>query len=542
MTGPPRRSASVARRAAALVALLVAGCTDGGTQDGSASTSSTIPLPQTLLRVGVEEWPDCLNPLTCDSEALREQVLQHVLPGLFEVQPDNDLRPSPLLAGEPELALSDGVMTVTYRLDPDARWNDGRPVTSSDIRGTWQAILATPGADRTGYDRIASIDDRDPLVAVMTFRERYAEWRQLFGAGMGWVLQADAFGGDLDLTDRFETELPFSAAPYRLAAWDPDGAVLAAVEDHWAEARRPGIDQVRLSQVDFDVLDDPGPYDLLIPSGRPGAAPAGFVRRDVGTTSVVGVWFDQRTPLLAPLEHRKALVTGMDRRRLARVFAGEDATTIGCLGWVPSVGPWCEAGRADLPETDRELARFALALAGWSPSPSGTLARPGGEFFAVPLVTDPAVTGATALADAVGESLAAIGVGTERFDVGTETWSAPRPPAQAMGVGVFALDLGLSPLVTELYGCPGGLDSSVIAWCPRVVVEAARDLRSAVREDEARAMVDIIGGAAGAAATWVPVAPLEETAFVRDERVRAPERSPVVGGALADLHSWEMDG
>ena len=541
MTGPPRRSASLARWAA-IVGLVAAGCTDGGTDDGSASTSSTIPLPQTLLRVGVEEWPECLNPLTCDSEALREQVLQHVLPVLFEVGPDNDLRPSPLLAGDPELAQSDGGMTVTYRLDEDTRWSDGRPVTSSDLRGTWQAILATPGADKGGYDQIASIDDRDPTVAVMTFREPYADWRHLFGAGQGWVLQADAFGGDLDLTGRFETELPFSAAPYRLAAWDADGGVLAAVEDHWAEERRPGIDQVRLSRVDFDELDDAGPFDLLIPAGRPGAAPAGFARREVGTTSVLGVWFDQRSPLLAPLEHRNALVTAMDRSRLARIFAGEDAEVIDCLGWLPSVGPWCEAAQVELPETDRDLARFALAVAGWVPSPTGTLTRLPGETFAVPLVTDPAVIGAPAVAEAVGESLAAIGVGSERFEVSAAAWMAPRPPAQALGVGVFAVDLGLSPLVTELYGCPGGLDSSVIAWCPRVVVDAARELRTTVGGDDARALVDIIGGAAGAAATWVPVAPLEETVFLRDDRVRPPDRSPVVGGALAHLHAWDMDG
>ena len=196
----------------------------------------------------------------------------------------------------------------------------------------------------------------------------------------------------------------------------------------------------------------------------------------------------------------------------------------------------------ELPEPDRELARFALALAGWFPSPSGTLTRADGEFFAVPLVTDPTVPGATELADAVGDALAAVGVGSERFDVGTGTWSGARSPAEAMGVGVFAVDLGLSPLVTELYGCPGGVDSSVIAWCPRVVVEAARDLRSTVSGDEARALVDIIGGAAGAAATWVPVAPLEEFSFLRADRVRPPDRAPVVGGALAGLHSWEMEG
>ena len=540
MTGQPRRTGPVARWLV-LAALVIGACTDAPADDTAVPTASTIPPPQTLLRVGAEAWPECLNPLTCADDALREQVLQHVLPVLFEVDPSNELRPSPLLAGEPELERTGGTMQVTYRLHPEARWSDGRPVTSSDVRGTWEAILATPGADTEGYDRIAGIDDRDPLVAVVSFREPYAEWRYLFGGGRGWVLQADAFEGDLDLSDRFQDELPFSAAAYRLAAWDPDGAVLAAVEDHWAEGRRPGIDQVRLSRVDFDELDDTRGFDLLVPAGRAGPTPEGFGRRAVGTTSVIGVWFDQRLPLLASLEHRRALATAIDRARLARLFSSADADLIDCLGWLPGAGPWCGAAATELPDFERDLARFAFAVAGWTPSPSGTLTRPEGQFFAVPIVADPAVPGTPAAADALADAFAAVGVGSERFDVRTEEWAGARSPAQATGVGVFAVDLGLSHLVTELYGCPGGIDTSAIGWCPRVVVDAARDLPTTVGGEDARALVDIIGGAAGAATTWLPIAPLRETAFVRRDRVQAPDTTPVVGGALADLYAWEME-
>ena len=536
----------LARRAlwgvVAVLGLVAGACSDGEDPEDATTTSSTIPPAQTLLRVGVEAWPACLNPVTCDSPALREQVLQHVLPVVFEVDAENEFRASPLMAAEPEADVSGSGMTVTYRLHSGAHWNDGRPITSSDLRGTWQAVLATPGADTTGYDRITAIDDSDPLVAVATFASPYGDWKRLFGGGRGWVLQADAFGADLDLTDRFEDELPFSAAPYRLAAWDADGAVLAAVEDYWAEERRPAIDQVRLARVDIGELEDPRAFDILIPSSETRAAPPGFDVRRLRTTSVVGIWFDQRFPLLASLENRQALAGAIDRVEVsAAVVDEDDFTPIDCLGWLPGVGPWCEAAAVELPEQNRDLARFALALTGWAPSPDGTLVR-GTEAFAVPVVADPTVPGTAQMADAVVDAFAAIGVGAERFDVSSAVWRAPRPVGESTGVGVFALDVGISPLVDQLYGCRSGVTSSVIAWCPEGVVADARALSDTVDPERAIELVDRIGTAAGENVAWLPLVQGVRRSFVRADRVVFPEAVPVIGGPLAHLSAFDMDG
>ena len=45
--------------------------------------------------------------------------------------------------------------TVTYRIRPEARWSDGTPITSTDVRFTWRAILDTQGSLQTiGYDLV----------------------------------------------------------------------------------------------------------------------------------------------------------------------------------------------------------------------------------------------------------------------------------------------------------------------------------------------------------------------------------------------------
>lgn len=543
----------LSRRAVRLVAwfvmlAVVAGCTDADDDaDAAAETVSTLPAPETLLRVGAEDWPECLNPLTCDSPALRQQVLQHVLPVVFEVDAANRYQPSPLLAGEPEVALDTdaGTMTATYRIDTEARWIDGQPITSSDIRATWQAILATPEADITGYDRITQIDDTDPLVAVASFTAPYGDWKQLFGGGRGWVFQADALDGELDLTGRFRNQLPMSAGPFRLAAWDATSAVLATNQDYWEPDRRPLIDQVRFERIDLDELEDPRIYDVVLPAGNQEPTPDGFDVRPVPTGGIIGVWFDRRTALLQPLGHRQSLAAAIDRSDLVDLFGsdvvGDDPAPVECLGWLPDVGPWCEEAETELPGSDLDLAAFGLAVEGWSRDPSGTQVR-GAEVFAIPLTHDPSIPGAEDVADEIESALDELGVRVERGEVPTRDWLEDRAPQSSVGLGVFSFPLGISPQVPDLYGCLAGPPSSVIGWCDPEPVALTRELVVTADADRQVELVGRIGSLAGTDVAWLPLAPRHRSAFVRTDTVSIPGPASITGGALTDLPAFEMTG
>ena len=547
MTGVRIRPSRVRGWCAAsiVVALVAAGCTNGGgPADGQAGdvTVTAIPPASTLLRVGVEAWPRCLNPVTCDTPELRDEVLQHVLPVAFELSDDNELVASPLLAGTPAVESSGSGMVVSYTIATDARWNDGTPVTSSDFRATWEAIMATPGADMTGYDQITAIDDADPLVARVRFSARYGDWKELFGAGRGWVLEGDALGPTADITGLFRNELPFSAGPYRLATWDGDSAVLTRNEEYWAADRRPKVDQVRLVRVSIDDLVNPGAFDVLVRrDGRDTTAdvPDGFDERALPTTRVLGVWFDRRTPLLQPLQNRQVLATLTDRQALQRL-ATDLAAPIDCLGWLPDVGPWCKAAAASLPDYDPDLAAFALSTTGWTADPSGVQVRDG-QPFAVPIAHDPDVPGSTAVADALAESFAAGGIGVDNIEIPLSAWRATRSADQQTGVGVYPIDLGISPDVTELYGCVDGVPSSRLGWCEPEVVAKAQQLLTTPGPDARLGLVARIGAIAASDLAWLPIAQLTSTSYIRSGVVTAPDTTPVVGGALAGLYRFEVD-
>lgn len=532
-TRPARR-----RRASILLfvtmALVAGACTDDGV-DATAATSTTILRPSTVLRIGAEDWPSCLNPLTCAETVLHEQVLQHVLPVTFEVDASGDYVASPLLQSTPELSTTDAGVEVRYEISAAARWADGRPITSSDFLGTWRAIMDTPAADRLRYDRITSVDDADPAVAIVALDGPMVDWQELFGGATGYLLQADAFGPSTDLTGQFEDELPFGAGPYVLSSWDENGAVLSATEP-WDGVDGALIDQVRLDRVEIDGLGDPMTFDVLLPAdGSTVDAPDGFDTRSTRSTRVLGVWFDQREPTLAPLAYRQALEVLVDRSALADLVGVDDLVT--CAGWAPDVGPWCDDAAVEPAELNEQLGAFVLFDAGLVAGEDGVLAGPLGR-FELPVTFDPSVSGAADVAADLVESFSAIGIDAVASERSTAEWLDDRSPADSTGVGVYAIDLGVSPRVDDLYGCPSGVESSVVGVCPDAVVALARALGPSTGDD-ASGIVERLGVAVDQEVLWLPLAALSDHSFLRPGRVTTADAGTVAGGPLAGLERFE---
>ena len=183
------------------VAALVAVAACGGSTDGEVadSDSATDPAaddhrlrrhgsgagrvpplhrPGGEIVLAVEQWPECLNPITSCNNAtwLSWSVLVHLLPRLMEFDVNHNIGASPVLMEAPTVdnggavLNDDGTLTITYRLNPEARWSDGTPMTSTDVWFTWRAIIDTEGSlNPTGYDLITDVEPRRP-----SHRDRHA--------------------------------------------------------------------------------------------------------------------------------------------------------------------------------------------------------------------------------------------------------------------------------------------------------------------------------------------------------------------------------
>lgn len=521
------------------LAVLAPACGLVGGDDGADAPAPTLPAETAVLRVASVPWPSCLNPLTCTDEAAAWLVWDHVLPKLMEVGVDGEYEPSPVLAGDPQVDTDpgSGQLTVTFVLDEEARWHDGRPITSSDVAGTWLARRATPGALVGGWELITGVDDVDPLVARVTLSRAHADWPELFGGHAGWLLQADAFGGQLDLTGLFEDrELAFGAGPFELATFNDRAIVLSARDEHWAPGRQPAVDQVRIERLPSDAADVgeavSGGIDAVVPGPGPVGRVGRFDRVDRPEADVVGVLLDRRSPALGSVAVREAIARSIDRSRLAGMLDGMPGL-VTCVGLLPQQ-PAC---RDRLPATSPAptLAESLLEADGWALDPGGGRGRPE-EPLLVPVSHDPAVPGADDVAQALADALSPLGFGIVPQVIDTVTWRDDSRTGST-GVGVFSVPLATAEELTALHRCGDGTVNP-LGWCePGNQALAATLLGAADLGDRADAAAQLAELSASTWA-WLPLRQRSTVVLVDPDRVEAPSEVPVGAGPLGSLHAF----
>jgi peptide/nickel transport system substrate-binding protein len=326
-------------------------------------TASTLPLGGNVT-FGAEGWPECLNPITAcaDNAWTYYTVLEHVLPRAMQLDPKGNFVPSPLLVEAPSLNTGDlaqSPFTVTFKIRPEAVWDDGTPITASDFDFTWRAILGTPGSVRTaGYDQIESIETTDPHSAIIRFKSPYADWPDLFGGAFGFILKKAAFSEEVGLfpSMRFAMleSIPFSGGPFILKSWTKEQAVLVRNDNYFSTHSSFGT--VTFVQVGSSA------NELMAILARQVSAmyvepPAlrlidmvyGFIAlKGVGAGGVdyEGLRFDLATPPLDDPRVREALMYAIDRQLIIDQiikFEDPEAKVLNC-GFValPRVGPWCQ--------------------------------------------------------------------------------------------------------------------------------------------------------------------------------------------------------
>lgn len=393
-SGSPGRKRPVRRVAlAACLALALGACpsNDEPGPGGTGGSPSPTPARGGELVVAYPHEPSTLNPFITggDSTATRDLV-RSLMPALYRLGPGGAREPW-LLAAEPPAADVGGTpFAVRLRLREEAVWSDGRPITATDVRFTWQAVMKSPKiASRDGYDRLSDVVAESPKVVRLVFREPFARWRDLFSAGLG-VLPAHALGST-DISKALARSWPVSGGPFvfssRTAGLE---LVLARNPRAWGEV--PLLDRIRIVYVpdpvtalqlyargDVDVL---GPYPAVEFARRAGVArPGGVVTRDRGATWA-GLFFNVSTPELRDVRVRRALALTLDRPAIVEGLVREQGAALES----PSAGA---AARTDPSfaryATDADEARRLLDAAGWKEPSGDGFRRKGGRELSVTL-------------------------------------------------------------------------------------------------------------------------------------------------------------
>lgn len=130
---------------------------------------------------------------------------------------------------------------ITYNLREGVTFHDGTPVTSADVKATWEAIMNPDNTPitRLGYDKIESIETPDDHTVVMNFREPFASWKILFDFILPeHVIEENTPGLDESQAMRE----PIGFGPFEIVQWQTGEFIeYRAFDDYWRG--RPNIDR-----------------------------------------------------------------------------------------------------------------------------------------------------------------------------------------------------------------------------------------------------------------------------------------------------------
>jgi peptide/nickel transport system substrate-binding protein len=231
----------------AMAALVGLGACGGG---GGGTTAKT-PVRGGTLTVAIWQEPNTLYPYYA-TQTVSNLVTEIALEGLVQVTPDGSYKA--VLAREVPTSGNGGLklsadgkrMDVTYHLKPGLKWADGQPVTSDDVRFTWQAIMKDPKVTtREGYDQITSVDTPDPLTAVVHYGSVYAAYASRFSSSISQpILPRHVLEKEADISKSEFARTPFGTGPFKMTEFKSADHITAERNPNYREAGKPYLDRI----------------------------------------------------------------------------------------------------------------------------------------------------------------------------------------------------------------------------------------------------------------------------------------------------------
>ncbi len=208
----------------AIAVLHVTACSNSATQVTGGRHSWTQPH---VLRMADVSDPDSLNEYLSTMDQV--YFLSSLIYSFLIVADDRGQLQGDLATQVPSLAnhgISSDGKRYTYHLRHGVRWHDGTPLTSADVKFSWQAVINpnTNALHREGYDEIASIDTPDDYTVVVNLKRRYPPFLSKFFSplqeGGKPILPRHVLAKYFSLNQVPFNSAPVGSGPFKFVKWD----------------------------------------------------------------------------------------------------------------------------------------------------------------------------------------------------------------------------------------------------------------------------------------------------------------------------------
>ena len=237
-------------------------------------------------------------------------------------------------------SVQDDQRTIYFRLDPDARWSDGEPITADDFVFTLDMMRSEHIVDpfynnyaQNFYESVDRIDDH--TLRIVGTRP---SWRPLSDYGGIWPTPAHATVLDSTWVSRTNNEYQIAAGPYVVSdVARGESVTFERLDDWWGDGKHYFRGMYNFDRIHLRVIPDReldylrrGEIDLMIENTAKSwnedyvfpAVRNGWIRRSrvfVDTPSgVYGLHMNTEAPIFQNQDFRKAMQYLFNFERLNR--------------------------------------------------------------------------------------------------------------------------------------------------------------------------------------------------------------------------------
>jgi len=311
--------------------------------------------------------------------------------------------------------------TIEYKINPKAKWSDGKPITAADFIAQWKALNGSNGKfdppSTSGYDQIADVKQgSDQYDVITTYSKTYAEWQGLFTPLYPAATNATPKTFDNDYLNK----VPVTAGPFKFGGFDKSAQTITAVKDPAWWGKAPHLDKIVFKTLESTAADQAFAngeidYDYLI---TPNAAEYKLASGNANGKVLVAAGPDQRHftfhngGILADVNVRRAIAMGTNRAAIAKAdLTGLPVGTPQTLDnhiFVNSQAGY-QNNSGDVGKYNADAANKALDDAGWAKGSDGIRAK-GGQQLKVRFTIPAGVASSKNEAEIMQSMMQAIGV------------------------------------------------------------------------------------------------------------------------------------
>jgi peptide/nickel transport system substrate-binding protein len=213
----------------------------------AAGDSARGPVLGGRVIIGVQQEPEMLNEIL-NSMATNNMVCNLIFSKFVKYDDHFQLIPDVIteIPSTENGGISADHRVYTYHLRPGVRWHDGRPLTSADVRFTFDIIMdpKVNVESREGWEAVESLDTPDDTTVVFRLQRPYPDFvgETFFDEPvLPAHLLRDAVG------ERFHSarfhRAPVGSGPFRFKSWTP-GSHLELVANHDYYGEGPYLDAI----------------------------------------------------------------------------------------------------------------------------------------------------------------------------------------------------------------------------------------------------------------------------------------------------------